>query len=182
MSAAFAPVRARSLKIRICRSSSDATDPERTRTNHERDHCDHAANAGNQLGRSAISKLRPLITVTAPEASNLRQPSRRPVTPWSRTPKMSDEPVNVYLNRRAFGGPIRQTLVGLSGESTLAEARARARDGCQAARIVFQAAVSSGYNQRSTCRPSRYRKMLMTRVCSSTPSRRAPIVLIAQTW
>jgi putative transposase len=49
------------------------------------------------------------------------------------------------------------------------------------AKIVFQAAVSSGYNQRSTCRPSRYRKMLMTRVCASTPLRRAPIVLIAQT-
>lgn len=58
---------------------------------------------------------------------------------------------------------------------------ARARDGGQAAKIVFQAAVSSGYNQRSTCRPSRYRKMLMTRVCTSTLLRRAPIVLIAQT-
>jgi hypothetical protein len=40
-------VRARALKVPISRSSSDAIEPERTRTNDERDHCDHAAPAPN---------------------------------------------------------------------------------------------------------------------------------------
>jgi enolase len=48
-------VRARSLKVRICRSSSDATEHERTRTIHECDHCDHAAHARH--GRSTLAPL-----------------------------------------------------------------------------------------------------------------------------
>ena len=47
--AAFAPVRARSLKAHGCRSFADASDRKRTRTNDERDHCDHVgARAGHR--------------------------------------------------------------------------------------------------------------------------------------
>jgi hypothetical protein len=54
--AAFAPLRARSLKVGICRSSLDATEHERTRTNHERDHCDHAAPARDDASTLAESR------------------------------------------------------------------------------------------------------------------------------
>ena len=53
--ALFAPVRARSLKVPVCRSSTQPTEQERTRTNHERDHCDHRPTRGRA---STLSELR----------------------------------------------------------------------------------------------------------------------------
>ncbi len=69
----------------MCRSPSDATERQRTRTNDERDHCDHAASTLPQLRQTARWPLRqsrkPLSVLTADRGFKslpLRLPSRLP--------------------------------------------------------------------------------------------------------
>ena len=63
-------VRARSLKVRNCRPSSEPTEHERTRTNDERDQCDHGAELTPR--HSGWARHRTAAMITAAVSKPLR--------------------------------------------------------------------------------------------------------------
>jgi hypothetical protein len=113
--AAFAPVRARSLKVRLSRSSSLPTEHERTRTNHERDHCDHAAHAPTALDSRLV----------APTDRRGGHRGGQPAHPSNRLPSVS---------RRSFSGLLRR-YGGISSSSRRTSRRSFTISACSS-RVV----------------------------------------------